>query len=163
MSDESAEFLAAYDDHRVRNQMAFYEARIGEYSRSARQTARAVSLLVAGAAACGALGALFAEQNRWLGLVAAGLSAVAAAIAAWSDVIGFSVNSDLYQAALGGLRRLRVDRPSVDDADDAQVAGYMVRVEDVLLGEVRSWSERWAQTSSEAAADGPAPPDDVAT
>jgi len=154
MSDRHVDFLKAYDRYRVEDQIAFYERRVDEYARSAKQAGRLTSLLVALAAACGAIGAIYTEQNRWLGLVAAGLSAVAAAVSAWSDTIGFDANAELYRAALGGLRRLRPKRPVVDDATDVDIERYVTQVEGILLGEVRSWAERWTEPP---AADGSDP------
>jgi len=146
MSSERAEFLRAYDAHRVRDQIDYYEKRIDEYGKSATQLSRLNTFFLAAAAACGAIGAVYTDQNQWLGLAAAGLSAVAAAFASWGDVVGFSANSELYQAALGGLRRLRPRRP--DEASppaDEEIEQYVVDVEAILLGEIRSWAEKWSQ------------------
>ena len=132
---ERTDFLRAYDTHRVRDQIEYYRGRIDEYGRSATQLSRLNTLFLAAAAVCGGIGAIYTDQNQWLGLLAAGLSAVA--------------------AALGGLRRLRPRRP--DEAtppSDQEIEQYMIDVEAILLGEIRSWAEKW---SNEGAP--PAPPE----
>jgi hypothetical protein len=79
-----------------------------------------------------------------LGIVAAGLAALGAAITSWAEVIGFSVNARLYRAARNSLGRLWPGRPEAAEASPELVGRYVADVEAVLLGEVRSWGQTWS-------------------
>ena len=146
MSEELGDFLEAYDVHRVADQRNWYKGRSAEYEQSARQLswANEGSLLVA--AACGLLAAFWTDQAVWLGVVAAGFAALGVALTAWGDVVGFTANAELYDAARLGLDVLRPDRPNADAQPD-EVKAYVDNVEDILLGEVRTWGEKWASTN----------------
>ena len=137
------EFLEAYDSHRVADQAKWYGQRSHEYGRSARQLswANEGSLLVA--AACGLIAAVWTEQAVWLGVAAAGFAALGVALTAWGDVVGFTANAELYDAARVSLAALRPDRPSAE-AQPEEVRAYVDDVENILLGEVRTWGEKWA-------------------
>jgi hypothetical protein len=148
VSDERGAFLDAYDEHRVTNQEEWYRARTDEYETSANQIGWANELCLFAAAACGAAAALLPEYALWLGAVAAGLAAVGAALTSWADVIGFAMNAELYSAARAGLSRLRPNRPRAD-ASPADVEEYIGNVEDILLGEVRSWSQKWGAAAED--------------
>lgn len=148
MSDALAEFLDAYDAHRVADQASFYEQRTKEYRKSAGQIGWANELFLFAAAICGVVAAAWTDQAVWFGVAAVGLAAVGAALTAWADVIGFAANAELYRAARDGLCRLRPERPTAD-ATPEQVDEYLVQAEDILLGEVRSWGEKWGSVAKE--------------
>lgn len=151
MSEATEEFLDAYDEHRVVDQTGFYSDTASEYEHTARQIGLLNGSLLFIAAACGAAGAIWTEQAVWLGLVAAGLAAVAGAVTSWGDVVGFSANAELYRATETSLIHLRPTRPpdaGAASADD--VASYVHAVEDVLTGEVRVWGETWAKAIEDA-------------
>jgi hypothetical protein len=143
----TAEFLVAYDVHRLTDQYDWYGARVEEYDDAAAQTGFVNEGLLFLAAVCGAVGAAVASQTVWLGFAAALLAAVAAAVAAWADVVGFAANAELYRAARAGLAHLRPRRPDAAEATPAEVAAYVDDVEDILLGEVRTWSEKWGRAA----------------
>jgi hypothetical protein len=138
-------FLDAYDTHRLTHQYNWYGERVAEYDRAASQTGFVSELLLFLAAVCGAVGAFVPSQTVWLGFAAALLAAVAAAVASWADVLGFAANAELYRAARSGLAHLRTRRPDAATATSADVEAYLDDVEDILLGEVRTWSERWGR------------------
>jgi len=148
MSDALAEFLEAYDEHRVKDQSGFYAKRTEEYVASARQIAAVSEIFLFLAALCGTFGAFLSGYNLWLGLLAAGLSAGAAAVASWGDIIGFSANAELYGAASAGLARLRPRRPDASSPSVEEIGDYLVAVEDILMGEVRTWGEKWGRENS---------------
>jgi hypothetical protein len=142
MTNGLGEFLDAYDEHRGADQAGFYEKRTKEYETSARQIGWAGEACLFVAAACGVLAAVWSDQAVLLGVVAAGLAALAVALTSWGNIIGFAANAELYRAARAGLGRLRPDRPTAT-ASPAEITEYIVDVEDILLGEVRTWSEKW--------------------
>jgi hypothetical protein len=148
MSTEFAEFLDAYDTHRVRGQERFYDERAKEYERSSQQISLARELLLLLAAASGVVAAAWTDGAVWLGVSAAAFSAVAAAVTSWGLVIGFSANAELYRAARAGLARLRPNRPDAGGAAPEQVRKYFDDVEDILMGEVRTWSQKWTVPSA---------------
>jgi hypothetical protein len=142
VSDELAEFLEAYDSYRVADQAGFYDERSEEYRTAAGQLGWANETCLFVAASCGVLAAVFTQHATWLGVVAAGFAAIGASLTSWADVVGFAANAELYRAARAGLGRLRPERPTADAPAD-QVNDYIANVEEILLGEVLSWSEKW--------------------
>ena len=147
MNRQSLEFLEAYDGHRVLDQQKFYQKRQLEYETSARQIETIVEICLTVAAVTGIAGAGFPDFARLLGVTAALLGALAVALTSWSEVIGFKVNAKLYRAAREGLERRRITRPDETKATPEEVAQYVEDMEDILLGEVRTWGEKWSRTS----------------
>ena len=143
MRNEHEQFLDAYNVNRVDDQIRFYENRTREYTRSARQTGWTSEFVLVAATVCGVLAAMLSDQAVWFGVIGAGLAAVAAAITSWSDVVGFEANAEMYRAARGGLGRLRPHCPTGDEIDADAVDEYVTNVEEILLGEVRTWSQKW--------------------
>jgi hypothetical protein len=145
VSQDLSSFLDAYDVHRVGDQQHFYEERVREYDRSASQTSWVSEMLLFVAAVCGIAAATWSDQALWLGVTAAGLAAIAGAIGSWAEVVGFSANAGMYRAALSGLGIIRPSRPDPSTASPEEVAAYRNDVEEILLGEVRTWSQRWGK------------------
>ncbi len=144
MSQERSAFLDAYDKYRVNDQIRYYDRRITEYLRSARQVGWVNTVLLGLAAASGTIGAWVGE-GRIYGLIAAGLSALAAAVTSWDEVIGFSTNAEMFRAGRGGLAHARPTRPRDPvTATDEQVRAYVTDVEEVLMREVRTWASTWS-------------------
>jgi hypothetical protein len=148
VSLELPSFLEAYDAHRVEDQRGFYEKRSDEYARSALQTSSVSEVLLLLAAVCGVVAAFWNDQAVWLGVLAAAFAAFAAAVASWAEVVGFSANAELYKAASAGLAQVRPRRPDPPVASAESVRTYFDQVEDILLGEVRTWSQKWAASPS---------------
>jgi hypothetical protein len=142
------EFLDAYDESRVNDQIGFYEKRTEEYETAAKQISWANMCCMFSAAACGIFAAAWTDHAVWLGVVAAGLAAIGVALSTWGEVVGFAANAELYRAARAGLGRLRPTRPDHDDSP-AEIRSYIVNVEEILLGEVRTWSERWGAVAED--------------
>lgn len=145
MSDELRQAQDLYDEARVGDQVDWYQSRVDEYRRSAGQISLITELLLLGAALAGIAGAFWGSQDLgWIAsLTAAGLAAIAAALAAWSDTIGFVENAELYSSARDGVLRTRMTRPAPDQATPDAADDYVDRVEDILLGEVGEWGETW--------------------
>lgn len=146
MSD-TGEFLDAYRRHRVEDQRSYYGRRRAEYARASEQASVSTELLLFAAALCGVAGTLWDGQARWFGVVAAGLSALGIVVRSWADVVGFTVNADLYEAAENGLRHADLRAPS-DGADDVAISAYVEHVEQILRGETRSWEQTWGKRAS---------------
>lgn len=145
MSGSFEDFLDVYDEHRVQDQLRFYKDRMEEYERAVRQTSWVNEGLLLAAGLCGVGATVWTGNARWFGLAGAGLGGLAGLVLAWSAVIGFAANSELYRAARAGLTNLRAGRPDGDEVTAEQVATYVTGVEEILLGEVRSWAEKWGK------------------
>lgn len=146
MNDVNPEFLPAYDKHRIEDQIVFYQARIKEYARADNQALVLGSVLLFGAAVCGVLGAADIARVP-LGITAAALAALSAAVTAWAELIGFRLNLDLYSNAQAALGLLRPEQPQANATTD-EVRRYVREAENILLGEVQTWAQKW-QTSEE--------------
>ncbi len=143
MSADYEEFLRAYDTHRVTDQIGYYTRRTDEYRRTASRISWTSTSLLALASAAGTIG-VWAEEPLIFGLIAAGLSALAAAVTSWGDVVGFSANAEMFAVARGGLAHVRPKRPDPVAATDETVGRYVNDVEDVLTREVSTWSDTWS-------------------
>jgi hypothetical protein len=151
MNDVNPEFLSAYDKYRIEDQIVFYQARVKEYAKADNQALVLRSALLFGAAVCGILGAADIARVP-LGIIAAALAALSAAVTAWTELIGFRLNLDLYTNAQTALGLLRPEQPQANARTD-EVREYVREAEDILLGEVQTWAQKW-QTSEENAAAG---------
>lgn len=138
-----AEFLAVYDEHRVRDQERYYEQRIASYERSERQLGRLVQALLVIAAAAGATAAVWTEYAAWLGVTAGAAAALATAAASWSEMVGFAAHAESYRATRASLAHARPLRPDGATATADDVREYVDHVEAILSDEVTAWSERW--------------------
>jgi hypothetical protein len=148
------EFLEAFDAHRVQDQMSFYRAREEEYRRADAQAGAVTEVLLFLAGVSGIVAVMWSSQAFWLGVAAATLAALATVVGAWAELIGFSKNAQLYGAARASLDYLRPDRPQGSEVKKAPVRAYVRDVEDILLGEVRSWGEQWERTDDAASTSG---------
>ena len=149
MDPQAAEFLTAYDQHRVRDQLAFYKKRQVEYERTSRQIETIVELSLALAAIAGASTFLIPlEWGKVAGAAAAIFGAIAAALTAWADVVGFKASAKLYRAARRGIERLRPNRPQWEKARPQDIDTYVINMEEILLGEVRTWGEKWSRAGA---------------
>lgn len=151
MTDDERAFLEAYDEHRVRSQLAFYRSRLEEYETADRQAGWLREWLLLAAGVCGLLAAADPALAAGLGIAVAVLSALAILTTGWAQLIGFRLNADLYAAAARGVAHLRPTRPDpTNDIGAEQVRGYVDDVESVLLGEVRTWAVRWREQADTA-------------
>jgi hypothetical protein len=154
------QFLRAYDEHRVVDQTTWYRKTATEYERSSRQIAWVSEVAILGASICGILTMVWPDSAAWLGITAAALAALSAAVMSWADVVGFTTNADLYRDAYNALGRLRPNRPS-RGATKEQVAEYVDAAEDVMRNEVKSWTAEWRMVDEDADEDTDAAVDDV--
>jgi len=147
LSDETLEqFTDAYDTHRVLEQMEFYRRRSAEYERADSQAGGIAEILLFIAGICGVVAAAWSEGALWMGVTAATLAAAATVVGSWAELVGFSKNAELYGAAEASLALMRPKRPKSADGPDLtqeRVGTYLRGVEEVLLGEVRTWGEQW--------------------
>ena len=105
--------------------------------------------LLLGATACGAIGVAVEEWRVGLGFVAAMLTSLAVVVTSWSELIGFRLNHDLYVDSRAALGLLRPGRPSRESSKE-DVREYVASAENILLGEVGAWGEKWRQRDAEA-------------
>ena len=147
MSDPTAEFLAAYDKYRVDDQAGFYEARIAEYSKADNQALVLGLALIFAASVCGILGAADIARIP-LGITAAVLAALGAAVASWAELVGFRLNVETYTVGRASLGLLRPNKPG-PGASTEEVRNYVAAAEDILLGEVRAWAQKWQRVAEE--------------
>lgn len=138
------EFFQAYSIGRVDAQKQWYESRMYEYESADRQAATLRHGALAAATVCGALAAIGLGDGEYWGLGAAVLAAFATLITAWSDVIGFKLNSAIYETATAGIDGLRSRRPVAPITTEKNIS-YVREVEGVLSGEVTGWAERWGE------------------
>lgn len=144
LSDETLEqFTDAYDTHRVLEQMEFYRRRSAEYERADSQAGGIAEILLFVAGICGVVAAAWSEGALWMGVTAATLAAAATVVGSWAELVGFSKNAELYGAAEASLALMRPKRPDGPDLTEERVGTYLRAVEEVLLGEVRTWGEQW--------------------
>ena len=153
--EEASRASRFYLAHRVAEQEAFYDARRREYERANSQlTLLATGLLTAGAAA-GALASLdVAPGTRFWAIAAAAASALATVGAGWGALMGYVQNAELFGST--GLALDTAAGPLLDHGDDpARVRAAVLRVEELLGGEIAVWAQR---SGDGRAADPPAGP-----
>lgn len=160
MSEQAVgEFLNAYDKHRVGDQIEWYRKTGLEYERSSRQIAWVSELAILGATVCGILTMIWSDASASLGITAAALGALSAAVTSWGDVIGFTTNADLYRDANAALERLHPERPE-RGATPEQIKWYVDQAENIMRSEVGSWTDEWRMVDQAARADEDASPDE---
>ena len=144
MADNTlTEFLAAYDIHRIKDQEQYYANRVKEYVAADRQAGGVAEALLFLAGVSGVLAAAWPTYALWLGVAATAFAATATVVAGWSELIGFSKNASMFRSAGDRLANERPDRPMGSKVDTSEASIYVARMEDILLGEVRSWGKEW--------------------
>ena len=150
MPDEALnEFLEAYDVHRIKDQELYYENRMNDYLAAGRQAGGLAEIMLFLAGVSGVVAAAWPDYALWLGVLAAAFAATATVVTAWSELIGFSKNAQLFRASGDRLANARPDRPMGSDVANAQARSYVTRMEGILLTEVRSWGKEWGHAEGD--------------
>lgn len=156
MTARHDQFLAAYTRHRVDDQMDYYARRADEYRAARGQAITVTQVLLVVAAVAGTLASIRVAGVRapWA-VVAAACSSVAAAVRAYSLLLGFDRYAKLYGDAQAALERARADLPDLDAGEEAHIPRFARRVEAVLSKETGQWGQLRQDGAAIAPAAGP--------
>jgi hypothetical protein len=154
--DRAAAFRRLYADVRITGQLAYYRDRQREYERAHRQAVVLRSGLLLLAALAGGAGPFVPVGARAaLGVAAAVLAALAAAVTAYAALIGFPQLEKLYGDAARNLDEALLDWHALPPGAD--VAPEVARVEDVFRSERGQWGQLVVK-SAPTPPSAPAPP-----
>jgi len=133
------DFHRFYLDRRIESQLAYYRDRRAEYRDAHRQAVVVRNALLFMAALAGGVGAFAAGGRAALGVAAALLGALAAAVTAYETLIGFSQLEKLYADAVHNLEEAALDWRDLDPAADP--TEEVERVESVFRSERGQWGQ----------------------
>jgi len=140
MTGRAAEFRDLYTQLRITDQRDWYQDRRDEYKQASQQAIVVRTVLLALAALAGLAAQLVTGTDRALiGVAAALLAALAAAVTAYEALIGFTQVGKLYNDAALSLRAAEIDWTAVGPHDD--VAAELGQVEQVLRTENGQWGQ----------------------
>ena len=140
MTGRAAEFRDLYTKLRITDQRDWYQDRRDEYKQASQQAIVVRTVLLALAALAGLAAQLVTGTDRALiGVAAALLAALAAAVTAYEALIGFTQVGKLYNDAALSLRAAEIDWTAVGPHDD--VAAELGQVEQVLRTENGQWGQ----------------------
>ena len=152
MSDHRAELLAAYRQHRIATQQAFYAQRATQNETARRWAVTATATLLVLAALFGALATADAARRTLWAFVAASMSALATALTSYEAAFGFERLARQYAETRSALALADVFGPRPEDLDhldddaqrDKKVAAFVAETEQLLRSEVDTWSQQAA-------------------
>ena len=141
MTDRAAQFRDLYQRLRIADQMGWYEGRRDEYKKANQQAivVRTVLLALAALAGVAAAQLVTGTGRAALGVVAALLAALAAAVTAFEALIGFTQVGKLYNDAALSLRAAEINWNNTGPHDD--VAAELGEVEQILRTENGQWGQ----------------------
>jgi SMODS and SLOG-associating 2TM effector domain 1 len=140
MTGRAAEFRGLYRQLRIADQLGYYGDRQTEYKKANQQAITVRTVLLALAALAGLAGQLVTGTNRALiGVAAALLAALAAAVTAYEALIGFTQVGKLYNDAALSLKAAEIDWNALGRDDD--VAGELGQVEQIFRSENGQWGQ----------------------
>jgi hypothetical protein len=143
MSDWTAQFLDAFQRHRVDHQRGYYEKQGRTYERARRAAVAITACSLVLAALFGALGAADADRRVLWAVLAATTSAFATALLTFETAIGLERLSRQYDQTRRALILAAARRPRVTDytqVDDNAIRDYVTQTERLLRSEVDTWS-----------------------
>jgi len=147
MNEGSQQVLEVYTKYRFTDQLTWYGDRIQEFEAARQQLITVSGVLLFLASAAGFLAASnVADLRPWWAVAAAVFSAVSAAIAAYSTLMGFEHVSKLYGDAVATLDRLRADMPDPSHLPSGPEAyptikAFVTNVETVFRKEAGQWGQ----------------------
>jgi hypothetical protein len=147
MSGRTEQALEVYARYRFTDQLTWYEERIKEFEAARGQVITLSGVLLFLASASGFLAASDVVAGRVLwAVLAAVFSALSAAIAAYSTLIGFEHVAKLYGDAAAALDHLRTDMPDPAHLPAGPVAGsavesFVANVEAIFRKESGQWGQ----------------------
>jgi len=141
MTGRAAQFRDLYQQLRIANQLGWYESRRDEYNKANQQAivVRTVLLALAALAGLAAAQLVTGTGRAVLGVVAALLAALAAAVTAFEALIGFTQVGKLYNDALLSLKAAEIDWNAARPHDD--VAAELGQVEQIFRSENGQWGQ----------------------
>jgi hypothetical protein len=156
VTDRASEFHRLYGELRIRDQIAYYQARRDEYRDAHRQAIVVRNTFLILAAVAGAATQLFDGAPRaGIAVAAAVCAALAGVITAFGALIGFPRLGKLYDDALHNLAEAEIDWDALDP-HTGDVPGGIDRVEEIFRKENGQWGQLVVQAES-----GPAGEDEV--
>lgn len=144
MSLRAAELHAFYLEHRVRDQLRFYEDRRNLFDRAARQAMTVGAVLLGVATLAGGLAGTGLGPSWLWPVLAAVLPAAAAAMTAYSAVYAFEQQSKIYADALRAARaaaRRTLAEPGTPGLTDEATGQWVQRTESVFHQEHGQWGQ----------------------
>ncbi len=140
MTGRAAQFRDLYMKLRIDDQLRWYESRRDEYKKANHQAIVVRTVLLALAALAGLVGPLATTTGRAaLGVVAALLAVLAAAVTAFEVLIGFTQVGKLYNDAANSLEAAEDDWNELGPNDD--LAAALGRVEQIFRTENGQWGQ----------------------
>jgi len=139
MSGRDEQFRKLYKDLRIDDQLDFYEKRGREYKQANQQAIVVRTVLLALAALAGLVAQLATGTGRAaLGVVAALLAALAAAVTAYESLIGFTQLDKLYNDAALNLEAEGIGWMSAGPHD---LEAELGKVEQIFSSENGQWGQ----------------------
>ena len=132
------QLLDAYRQHRVEDQVGYYERRSGAYERARRLSVLITALLLVLAALFGALGAADADRRAVWAFTAAAFAALGTALTTFESAFGFERLSRQFGETGAAVALRNAQGPK----DDKGVPGFVEDVEGILRSEVDRWSQQ---------------------
>ena len=140
MTARAAQFRDLYMKLRIDEQLRWYESRRDEYKKANRQAIVIRTVLLALAALAGLVAPLATTTGRAaLGVAAALLAALAAAVTAFEALIGFTQVAKLYGDAASSLEAAEDDWNELGPDDD--LAAALGKVEQIFRTENGQWGQ----------------------
>ncbi|MBL8926120.1 MAG: SLATT domain-containing protein [Pseudonocardia sp.] len=140
MTGRAEEFHRLFLLFRIEAQRDYYTARSAEYRRAHEQAVVVRNVLLLAAAVAGGMGPFVHDTPRAaLGVAAAVLGALAAAVTAFETLIGFPQLEKLYADAARNLKEAAIDWREADPGGD--LTAEIERVEDVFRSERGQWGQ----------------------
>jgi len=140
MTSRAAEFRDLYMKLRIADQLRWYKGRSKEYKRASQQAIGVRNALLILAAAAGFVGQFTTSRGTAaLGVVAAVLAALAAAVTAYEALIGFAKLSKLYDDTVRNLSSAAIDWSDLGADDD--MAAQFGKVEQIFRTENGQWGQ----------------------
>lgn len=139
MSEREEQFHALYRRLRIEAERKYFEARSKEYE-DAYQQANMVRNVLLVAASCTGIGVQLISDESWraaLGVLGSMLAALAAAVIAYSAIMGFQQLQKLYDDAAFSMTEAELDW---DEAQGKHIP-QLNRVEQILRVENGQWGQ----------------------
>lgn len=142
MSERNSELLRFYTVNRIDDQMRFYTSRRTVFERATGQGLAVSAVLLGFATAAGALAGTTVGWAEGWSAIATILPALSTALAAYLAMYAFEQQSKIYGDASRALLAAVRPKPDPDAGQDGQnVAGFILRVEDVFRQERGQWGQ----------------------
>jgi hypothetical protein len=140
VTDRATQFRDLYMELRIANQLRWYQSRRDEYKKADHQAIWVRTVLLGLASLAGLVAPLATVTGRAaLGVAAAVLAALAAAVTAFGALIGFTQVGKLYNDAARSLRAAERDWDDLCPGDD--LAAELGKVEQIFRTENGQWGQ----------------------